>query len=308
MADPNTPQHQPQLQYPQSQQTLLGASVPSPSRSTGQAGPTAQQWAQVTGMLRDLHGQLQATTAELAELKRTSSTNQGTQPKAKINKPGSFSGKAYQVESWCAHMDTYVRSETPQEALDIALSYLEGEAFSWWRAIGSNAGISTWDELSEHLQKRFSPLNKQESARDKLHRWRQTKDVSQFNADFQRIIADIPEITPAEAMDRYKRALKPYIWDALCLKKYESLEEMMTDALTMEASKRNRHPDFKSSKPNPSGQGPTPMDLSSVQVQKLTKEEREKCMRKGLCLRCRQKGHLARFCPKGQRRVAFSNQ
>ncbi len=207
-------------------------------------------------------------------------------------------------------METYLRSETPEAALDISLSYLEGEAFSWWRAIGSKASIDSWTDLSEHLKRRFSPLNKQESARDKLHRCRQTKDVAQFNADFQRIIADIPDMTPAELMDRYKRALKPYIWNALCVKKYESLEDMMTDALTMESSKRNRHPDFKSSKPQPSRQeqGPTPMDLSSVQVQKLPKEEREKCMREGPCLRCRQKGHLARFCPKGQRRVAFSNQ
>jgi Zinc knuckle len=42
-----------------------------------------------------------------------------------------------------------------------------------------------------------------------------------------------------------------------------------------------------------------PMELNATAtVQKLTPEEREKCMREGLCLRCRAKGHMARECPK----------
>ncbi len=54
------------------------------------------------------------------------------------------------------HVLGYLRSETPEEALAIALSYLEGEA------IGSKASIDSWTDLSEHLKRRFSPLNKQE--------------------------------------------------------------------------------------------------------------------------------------------------
>jgi hypothetical protein len=35
---------------------------------------------------------------------------------------------------------------------------------------------------------------------------------------------------------------------------------------------------------------------------KLTQDKRERCLRKGLCLRCRQKGHMAREC------TAFANR
>jgi hypothetical protein len=35
---------------------------------------------------------------------------------------------------------------------------------------------------------------------------------------------------------------------------------------------------------------------------KLTQDERERCLREGLCLRCRQKGHMAREC------TAFANR
>jgi hypothetical protein len=30
---------------------------------------------------------------------------------------------------------------------------------------------------------------------------------------------------------------------------------------------------------------------------KLTQDKRERCLREGICLRCRQKGHIAQECP-----------
>ncbi len=147
MSDPTTPRHTQQLP----QQPQQPSVEPSPSRSIPQTGPTAQQWAQATNMLSQLHGQLQSTTAELTELKKRAGNPQTAQAKAKINKPGPFSGKPFQVESWCAHMNSYARSQSPEEALDIAVSYLDGEAFPWWTAIGSKANILKWNELSENL-------------------------------------------------------------------------------------------------------------------------------------------------------------
>ena len=141
------------------------------------------------------------------------------------------------------------------------------------------------------MKRRFNPLNRADKTRDKLHKWKQTKDVASFNADFQRILMDIPDITPAESMDRYKRGLKNYLWEALCLKHYTSLEDMMTDALTVESVKKTRdHLPTRKEVHYPANQkppsGPTPMELGSVQLVKLTPEERQKCMRDGLCLRC----------------------
>jgi Zinc knuckle len=39
-----------------------------------------------------------------------------------------------------------------------------------------------------------------------------------------------------------------------------------------------------------------PMELGAINVKKLTPEERDKCMRQGLGLRCRQPGHMAKDC------------
>lgn len=47
--------------------------------------------------------------------------------------------------------------------------------------------------------------------------------------------------------------------------------------------------------------GVMPMDISTIKVENLTPEEGQRCMREGLCLRCREKGHMAKDCPKSQR-------
>jgi len=43
-----------------------------------------------------------------------------------------------------------------------------------------------------------------------------------------------------------------------------------------------------------------PMDQSTVKVSKATPAERQQCMREGLCLRCREKGHPAKNFRKDQ--------
>ena len=44
---------------------------------------------------------------------------------------------------------------------------------------------------------------------------------------------------------------------------------------------------------------PTPMDIGSVNIiRKLSPAERERMLKEGRCLRCREKGHYARNCPR----------
>ncbi len=188
------------------------------------------------------------------------------------------------------------------------MSYLEGDAHKWFQTYRVIGGIDTWPELREALLKRFNPLDRTLAARDKLAKWRQVRDVASFNRDFRQILLDIPSITEAEKLDRYTRGLKQAIWEPLCTKDYETLEECMTDALRVEAAKRGSRQrssarfDVGAASYNASGSnsGPVPMDLSATEViKKLTPEQRERCMREGLCLRCRDKGHMARECPKG---------
>lgn len=151
---------------------------------------------------------------------------------------------------------------------------------------------------------RFNPLNKEEAARNLLHKWRQVKDVTTYNETFQSIVLDIPSITMPEKIDRYSRGLKSYIWEVLCTKQYDSVETLMVDALKVEAAKRGRYrgsPQSDVYLAAISKGDSASMDISAVHVTRLTTEERKRCMRDGLCLRCREKGHLAKSSPKARR-------
>lgn len=201
-------------------------------------------------------------------------------------------------------MDSDVQLTDPDKACRIACTYLDGEAITWWHTHSRTIAVPDWTGLRAALIRRFSPLNKTQAARDKLHSWRQIKDVGTFNRTFLSVLLDIPDITEAEKIDRYSRGLKRDIWQALCLETYKDLESLMTDALRVEAAKAGASR-ITSNVSSTSGKPPTtgviPMDISSIKVDKLTPEKRQRCMRESLCLRCREKRHLAKDCPTGQR-------
>ena len=92
----------------------------------------------------------------------------------------------------------------------------------------------------------------------------------------------------------------------MCTKDYNTLNEAMRDAERIEAAIRRTRgqPSNKSNKPStpkPTNDGAEPMEIGNIQLQKLTPAEREKCMKEGRCLRCREKGHIAKNCPKARR-------
>eukprot|EP00170_Pyropia_yezoensis_P000123 contig_1036_g124 len=286
----------------------IAGGTPVTSGSTS-GTPSVEAWNQLTTFVTQMRDELEAHKVELEDTKqqlaetKAKAARENAKP-ARPNKPGLFSGKPGTIEAWCSHMDSYVRLSEPAEACRVACTYLDGEAFNWWHTYSQTTDVSSWDAFRAALIRRFSPLNKTQAARDKLHAWRQIKDVGTFNKTFLSVVVDIPDITEAEKIDRYTRGLKRDIWQALCLKNYTELEPLMTDALRVEAAKAGASRftnNLSSTSGKPSATGVVPMDISSIKVEKLTPEERQRCMREGLCLRCREKGHLAKDCPKGQR-------
>ncbi len=277
--------------------------------------PTLQELAQAFNNLQiqfnNANRQITSLEAELSQTKTALQnaqhqiTTKTKSPKQKLPEP--FKGKT-SIKSWTTHMNNYLANSSTEEALPIAISYLQGHAHEWWimyKETEEGQRITNWTQLKEALTSRFETLNKEKIARDKLAKWKQLKDVSTFNDDFQNIILDIPNISIEEQIDRYTRGLKHYIWKELCTNEYEKLADAMRDAERVEAAHSRLQKTGKDTKKpannRPEQQKPVPMDIGNVQLRKLTREERETCMKEGRCLRCREKGHMAKNCPKGQR-------
>jgi hypothetical protein len=257
-----------------------------PPISEGPNNPHSPE--QMMALITELHSELTVQRARIAQLTNPQATPSPSPASAhpsfipKKNKPPTFDGKS-SPDSWIAHMTSYIHGLSDQQAFSIAITYLTTDAHDWFIANQTSATaaghpMTSWVALTEALAKRFSPLNKVKLARDKLSRWRKLRDVPSYNTDFLKIILDIPHIGLDEQIDRYARGLKSYIWSELCTTDYTSLEALMRDAERVESAKGNR---FNPSQHNngPFRPGPVAMELNAtVAVQKLTPEEREKCM------------------------------
>lgn len=82
--------------------------------------------------------------------------------------------------------------------------------------------------------------------------------------------------------DGYTRGLKWDTWQALCLKTYSDIEYLMTDALCVEAAMAGASTHLGGTSAKPSTTGVIPMDISSIKIEKLTPEARQRCMSEGL--------------------------
>ncbi|GAB0497616.1 hypothetical protein MMPV_008951 [Pyropia vietnamensis] len=166
----------------------------TPVEKTPQPEMTSENWAKMAAYVEKLGQEAEQLRRELEAAK----VHVPSAVRPQLNKPNCFSGRPGSIDAWAAHMDVYVSGATPTEALLVATSYLEGEAFSWWQSYSARSEVCDWQTLREALKNRFNPPNKVQAARDLLHKWKQVKDVSSNNKSFQSIILDIPDITVAE--------------------------------------------------------------------------------------------------------------
>ena len=84
--------------------------------------------------------------------------------------------------------------------------------------------------------KRFQTFNKEKISEDKLAKWRQMKNVVQFNNDFQKIILDITDTCFPEQLYRYTRGLKPYICKEMRNQDSKNLTEALRDEERIEVA------------------------------------------------------------------------
>jgi Retrotransposon gag protein len=281
---------QPERNSPVSAQQPAGSNPLTMERLQGYDKPASQSIGSYSRRIKSTQAQLQSAQQQ--------SNNVGNSGGPKRNKPPTFDGKG-SVDSFLQHINEYCKGAAEGEKLAIAVSYLTSSADEWYicTKVLEESSVLRYNGFCSAISKLFNPIDKVRTARDKLAKWRQIKSVQIYSQSFLEIILDLPTITEDEKVDRYCRG-QTYIWE-LCTKAYTSLDDVMNDAERVEAAKGRKLDLAPTSKCILRGANSTnyaPMELGAVNVKKLTPEERDICMRQGLCLRCRQPGQMAKDC------------
>jgi hypothetical protein len=166
--------------------------------------------------------------------------------------------------------------------------------------------IETWDDFKKELTSRFQAVNAVRAARDRLANIRREKTVRGYVEAFQNLVMQIPDITNAEALDRFVRGLKPRTKQEVVMREPYNFEEAIHladwfDSLISGLGTPSRPGGFYTQRTQPEptqfGQGwrPVPMEVNTMNGGRsrrtpLTATEREKLIRTGGCFIAERQG------------------
>ncbi len=108
-------------------------------------------------------------------------------------------------------------------------------------------------------------MKKLKIAQDKLASWKKVQTVEFHNESFLKIIIDVPNISTEEVIDRYMKGIKPNISRELCATTYDSVTKLVSDALSIEASKTFFR-SFDKRNSNIERSDPVPIDISNTKL------------------------------------------
>lgn len=223
-------------------------------------------------------------------------------------KPETFRGtteQATHVRTWVNMVKNYFGAcGTPENnKLPYAVALLRDDALVWYLSLEEGHQPRTFVEFCNSLVEYYQPISAQMAARDELAHLKQKSTVKAYTDDFKRIVANIPDMSASEKMDRYERGLKPEVRVHVALADPPSLEEWIKRAEKVDEIMHKRSAprvDKNSIKDTSTTEdGPTPMQLCAIQPgRRLTPNDREILTVTGGCFYCRQPGHIAKNCPK----------
>lgn len=241
--------------------------------------------------------------------------------------PGTFIGvrDLGKVRNWLAEMEMYVEAYHMNkylgEAVNTAAMSFTGEAATWWRTVrmeGRNP--RTWEAFDQLMMQRWVPPDALDQIQEKFHSLIQKGTVSNYTAEFRRLVLLHPPLSPSQILFQYKQGLKQDIRLHVAMKGPRSLDAAEEAALLAESILRRTSQPTTPNPPRPGNLGATgnrntpqlgqagrvngngsPRNSATLgngnRPQKLTPEEKRYLVENNGCFRCRQLGHHTNQCP-----------
>jgi hypothetical protein len=266
--------------------------------------------------------QLMAMMMTLMQGMQQTHSNQGNQGNSvapfKLTVPEPYNGTRSPkvIDTWLFTIQEYcdLAKILEHDKVSFAASLLRDNAKAWWRSLHLHGKIpKDFNEFENELRLAFRPSDAVRSARNQLAALQQRGSVQTYVVRFRDLALEIPDLSAAEALDRFVRGLRDKTRLEVEHRDPKTLEDAINIAERYDSiifSQRPLPPQSWKPFHNPlSSSGPTPMevDVLNTRPQQNQHEDPEKMelRKKGACFFCKRVGHIARYCPEKSKR---SNQ
>ncbi|THG93662.1 hypothetical protein EW145_g8316 [Phellinidium pouzarii] len=256
---------------------------------------------------------------------------------AHLSKPNNFDGDKSYARRFLSSCQAYLSLNeriynTDKSKIIFVLSFMQEKAAGDWAtnrttvALAPNpttntpTGFGTWVDFLNDFRNTFITTDDSADARRQLLNIKQTGTADDYNTQFRSLVTR-SNISDKNALsEMYQQGLtrgliqRIYARDKLpdtmeewyqaasrADNLYRRLQALNATSTTTTSS-TPRSTRFKNLFSTTTSSSPTPTN-SPNRPKKLTPEEREKCMKEGRCLACREVGHNARDCTKYKART-----
>jgi len=265
----------------------------------------------------------------------TSSKEEGTSlstrtRKPKIREPSTFDGDRDNLRGWLAQLSVYFEilgweEDHDDDKIKYTTCLLRGDAMKWYTPFAEKVQAkswTTWEEYQNELRKQFGPVNARDKARARIRKLKQGQSSMTDYWNHFRLIASTALMDGATMSEFLIAGMKKELKQAWILAELDQddVEAIALWAIKKEArmetlkynrnsgeeptktdkAVRNQNGTFKS---NPTYE---PMDINATNRGprlNISRNEYQRRMTQGLCLRCGKAGHRIQNCNEGKRGI-----
>lgn len=244
----------------------------------------------------------------------------------RINTPSKFDGSPSEAQRWLDSVRIYLYLnreiyDSDEKQVIFALSFMTENSAKVWSstfiqtALGRNpVSFGTTENFNAEFKTSFIHEDTKSNAITWLTATKVSKELplNEYISSFQNKVA-ISEITDQGvlinyfavginpslmrrimSMDTVPTTIEGWYTKAIHFKnQWERADVLDTRRKTFNSPHQKTYTPHR---PTQAPRDPNAMDVDAIRLEKLTDNERQRCMREGLCLRCRQPGHFANKC------------
>ncbi|KAG7544204.1 Retrotransposon gag domain [Arabidopsis thaliana x Arabidopsis arenosa] len=185
--------------------------------------------------------------------------------------------------------------------MDVAVHFLEGNAFFWWKEVERGRNVNTWIEFENEFRMQYLPPEARDGIELQFIKLEQgSRSVREYESEFRRLLCFLQEDYDKEQADirRFTRGLRPDIQTCLAVREFNRLVDLVEKAILVDEciqeEKTTRAATFtfgsKASLPScPHHEGTSRKNKGRFGQKKNRQSAK-------VCYNCGNDGHIARNC------------